>query len=225
MVKMANWCMNVLMFPFVTIYTIMTSLGQGIRRGFRAIVDEVENIYGDMCAGFKVALSKLSVSWIVVVGMIFVLNSLVVGLVPTLTMVAIVAACVGAKYGGRVPRYIRAHVDRIRKSWEKGVDDDDCCAPLPETSLERVPIKLRPRLACKIAVRAIAKVGLLKRSEANSMVYQRVCLDVMESMKMRWHDRLVILPQAVLACLERPEEVEEVMKAIEASCKGRFDVY
>ena len=103
--------------------------------------------------------------------------------------------------------------------------DDDCCAPLPETSLERVPTKLRPRLACKIAVRAIAKVGLLKRSEANSMVYQRVCLDVMESMKMRWHDRLVILPQAVLACLERPEEVEEVMKAIEASCKGRFDEF
>ena len=91
--------------------------------------------------------------------------------------------------------------------------------------MERVPHRLRPRLACKIAVRAVAKVGLLKRSDANALAYQRVCLDVMESMKMRWHDRLMVLPQAVLACLERPEEVEEVMKAIEASCKGRFDEF
>jgi len=92
----------------------------------------------------------------------------------------------------------------------------------PEVSMERVAKKCRPSVACKVAVRAIAKVGILKRSEANSMVYQRLCLDVMAEMKMRYHDRLVVLPQAILACLERPEEVEEVMEAVKASCDGRI---
>nr|WOC94055.1 25kDa protein [Novo mesto aureusvirus 1] len=150
------------------------------------------------------------------------LSSVFVGLVSTITIYSILLCCIGSRYGGRVPRYVVLHWERIKKAWECGVDDDDCTAPLANVCMERVSVKLRPRLACKVAVKAISKVGLLKKSEANALVYQRVCLDVMEGMKMRWHDRLMILPQAVLACLERPDEVEEVMKAIEASCRGRF---
>jgi len=148
-----------------------------------------------------------------------------VGVLAPITVMFIVLSCVGAKYGGRLPRYILAHYVAIKTAWHKGVEEDDCCEALPTEVMPRVGSKLRPALACKVAVRAIGKVGLLKRSEANALVYQRVCLDIMEGMKMRYHDRLMILPQAVLACMERPEEVEEVMKAIEASCKGRFDVY
>ena len=216
-----TFLVSCLMFPLVAFSHFMLV----VRRVCRGVRLEVAHLYGDFKAGIRVCISKLSVSWIIVLCMIMVCSFTIVGIVQSLTLFGIIAVCVGAKFGGRVPRYVREHWERIKEAWERGVDDDDCTTPVADSCMERVPARLRPRLACKIAVRAVAKVGLLKRSEANAMVYQRVCLDVMEGMKMRWHDRLMVLPQAVLACLERPEEVEEVLKAIEASCKGRFDEF
>lgn len=212
---------SVLMFPTNVARRIVAVVGFCLH----CLRCEVSYLYGDLKAGLRVCLRHLTVAWIVVVCMILVVSFMVVGVLPSLTLFGIIAICVGGKYGGRVPRYVTAHWEKIKEAWERGVDDDDCTTPTAEICMERVPSKLRPRLACKIAVRAVSKVGLLKRSEANALVYQRVCLDVMEAMKMRWHDRLMILPQAVLACMERPREVEEVMKAIEASCKGRFDEF
>ncbi|AQR60108.1 replicase associated protein [Yam spherical virus] len=222
---MANMILNYLVTVICSPLYAAMACYHFICRVVDAVLLEVKYLYGDFKAGMSYLLKKLTVSWIVVMCMILVLSFIIVGPLPSLTLYIIMLLCVGSKYGGRVPRYVAAHYERIKDAWEKGVDDDDCTQGVATECMERIPVKLRPRLACKIAVRAVAKVGLLKRSEANSLVYQRVCLDVMEAMKMRWHDRLVVLPQAVLACLERPQEVEEVMKAIEASCKGRFDEY
>jgi hypothetical protein len=209
-----------------TVYKVLAGLAYAssvVRRAVGTMVSVVKHCCGDIKAGVRVVSREVSFSWFVIVLVSVFLSSVFVGFVPTITIYSILLLCIGSRYGGRVPRYVVLHWERIKKAWECGVDDDDCTTPLASVCMERVSVKLRPRLACKVAVKAISKVGLLKRSEANALVYQRVCLDVMEGMKMRWHDRLMILPQAVLACLERPDEVEEVMKAIEASCKGRFD--
>nr|QYA72612.1 RNA polymerase pre-readthrough protein [Cucumber leaf spot virus] len=222
---MANMVLSCLVTLILFPFTTMSALYSLVCRIVNMMLGEIAYLYGDVKAGLSFLLRKLTISWIIVVGMILVLSFTVVGFMPSITLYSIILLCIGSKYGGRLPRYIVAHYERIKEAWKKGVDDDDCTATPPVDCMERIPHKLRPRLACKIAVRAVAKVGLLKRSEANALVYQRVCLDIMESMKMRWHDRLMVLPQAVLACLERPEEVEEVMKAIEASCKGRFDEF
>lgn len=223
--KMASLVLSFIVCACVAPF-VVAARGIGLTRKLvHTVTVEIKCLWEDFIDGVKWGFKQLSFSWMIVFLVVEVLSALIVGPGPTATLSAITFLCVGAKFGGRVPRYVRVHVDRIRDAWEQGVADDDCSEAVAVTSMTRVKKGLRPALACKIAVRAVAKVGLLKRSEANSMVYQRVCLDVMEGMKMRWHDRLVILPQAVLACLERPQEVEEVMKAIEASCKGRFDVY
>ncbi|AXP98763.1 replicase associated protein [Elderberry aureusvirus 1] len=225
-----HWCLWAVGLPvractgaYRSAVWLVVAVATLIGRVARVALFEAACAWGDIKAGVRVGLGSLSLSWLVVFALICFLSTCFVGLMPTLTFLSICALCIGGKYGGRVPRYVRAHVERIQMAWAAGMEDDDCCEAAPTTGMDRITTRARPSVACKIAVRAISKVGILKRTEANAMVYQRLCLDVMGEMKMRYHDRLVILPQAVLACLERPAEVEEVMVAVKASCEGRLD--
>lgn len=145
-----------------------------------------------------------------------VASSSYVGVFNMFILIVIFLAVVGVRFGYKVPAHLRHHLTGLTREWGKMSDGgDDTIAESSDNKIkERVKDKEFPALACKVAVRAISTVGLLKPTEANAMVYQRVCLDVMEGLRFRHYDRLRILPLAVLACLERPEEVEEVEEVV-----------
>lgn len=92
------------------------------------------------------------------------------------------------------------------------LEEAEASAPVP-------PVK-RDRFACKLAVRAISRVGLLAPTKANALVYQKVILDDMRELKVRCNDRLRVLPIAIAACLERPEEVKQVERCIKHLTTG-----
>nr|UYL94469.1 MAG: p33 protein [Guiyang tombus-like virus 1] len=76
------------------------------------------------------------------------------------------------------------------------------------------PVKGKNTFACRLAVRAISKVGLLSPTRANALVYQKVILDDMQRLNVRCADRVRVLPLAIAACLRRPDEVEQVESCI-----------
>jgi len=78
-----------------------------------------------------------------------------------------------------------------------------------------VPKKERNSFACRLAERAISRVGLLTNTKANALVYQKVILDEMKAINVRFSDRVRILPLAVAACLYRPSEVRDVERWIQ----------
>jgi hypothetical protein len=98
-------------------------------------------------------------------------------------------------------------MEQLGRAWDSALDAKD----LPDT-MENVTIKAnkRDKFACKIAIRAISKVGLLSPTKANALVYQKVILDEMRALNVRCADRVRVLPLAIAACLERPEEVRRV---------------
>jgi hypothetical protein len=70
----------------------------------------------------------------------------------------------------------------------------------------------RPRrrpYAAKIAQVARAKVGYLKNSPENRLIYQRVMIEIMDKDCVRYVDRDVILPLAIGCCFVYPDGVEE----------------
>lgn len=104
-------------------------------------------------------------------------------------------------------------VKRMSRAWDDALMEADI-APV-EGQVMDVPKTTRNRFACKLAIRAIARVGLLKATRANSLVYQKVILDDMQVLKVRHSDRVRVLPLAILACLDRPEEVQKVERCFE----------
>ncbi|QKF95591.1 hypothetical protein 1 [Punica granatum tombusvirus] len=70
----------------------------------------------------------------------------------------------------------------------------------------------RPRrrpYAAKIAQVARAKVGYLKNTPENRLIYQRVMIEIMDKDCVRYVDRDVILPLAIGCCFVYPDGVEE----------------
>nr|ACR49216.1 RNA polymerase [Eggplant mottled crinkle virus] len=70
----------------------------------------------------------------------------------------------------------------------------------------------RPRrrpYAVKVAQVARAKVGYLKNSPENRLIYQRVIIEIMDKDCVRYVDRDVILPLAIGCCFVYPEGVDE----------------
>lgn len=117
-----------------------------------------------------------------------------------------------------IPRDIRDIITFKRKledAWndvlEEAIETD---LPDKNEAVLEVPHSSRRRFACKLATKAIARVGLLKPTKANALVYQKVVLDVMSDMNVRCVDRLQVLPIAVAACLDRPKEVAMVERCI-----------
>nr|UHS72291.1 MAG: hypothetical protein [Tombusviridae sp.] len=110
-------------------------------------------------------------------------------------------------------RYYVRFFENLQRVWTETLDDDDIVAPEAQTILA-VDKKKRTGFACKLAVRAISKVGLLSATKANALVYQKVVLDEMKTLNVRYSDRVRILPLAIAACLDRPEEVRKVEECI-----------
>nr|UHS72114.1 MAG: hypothetical protein [Tombusviridae sp.] len=102
--------------------------------------------------------------------------------------------------------YIRL-MEKMGRAWGEALSAKD----LPE-DMEFAPVKVKKhnKLACKLAIHAISKVGLLPATKANALVYQKVVLDEMRARNVRHADRVSVLPLAIVACLRRPDEVERV---------------
>lgn len=93
----------------------------------------------------------------------------------------------------------------MHRAWDVALEAEDLApAELPQ------PVKVKNTFACKLAVRAISRVGLLSPTKANALVYQKIILDDMRDLNVRCADRVRVLPLAVMACLHRPEEVVKV---------------
>nr|UHS72245.1 MAG: hypothetical protein [Tombusviridae sp.] len=118
----------------------------------------------------------------------------------------------GAVIACYVPTDLQFYVTftrEIGEAWEDNETDD-----IPDIP-QRPGKTLRRRLAVKLASRAISKVGLLSATRANSLVYQKVIIDEMDNMKVRYCDRVNILPEAIIACLHRSEDVQRVERCLE----------
>ncbi len=97
----------------------------------------------------------------------------------------------------------------LSSAWEVALEADDLVsAEVPQ------PVRVKNTFACKLAVRAISKVGLLSSTKANALVYQKVILDDMRDLNVRCADRVRVLPLAVAACLVRPDEVRRVESCV-----------
>lgn len=181
---------------------------------FIHVTEVIGDFWSDIKKGFWWVTRKCSLPNLVAGITFLVASSSFVGPLNVLIMIIIFLAVVGVRFGYKVPAHLRHHLTALTREWGKlSAEDATEDFPVDEASSkikERFKEREFPAAACKVAVRAISSVGLLKPTEANAMVYQRVCLDVMEGLRFRHYDRLRILPLAVLACLERPEEVEEV---------------
>lgn len=101
---------------------------------------------------------------------------------------------------------------QMQDAWNEAMDDDSF--PKPDGLQVSVSKKGRKGFACRLACRAIGRVGLLSCTRANALVYQKVILDEMAAMNVRFSDRVQILPYAVMACLERPDAVAKVEDAV-----------
>lgn len=143
-----------------------------------------------------------------------------VGAVVTLFYIVLIGSIFAL--GESIPLYSQKLLDDIGDVWnDKEVELDlQCEDPIlyPGATRQR---KYRMRGAVKVAVKVIADVGYLTASKANSLVYQRKCLDVMAEMKMRNSDIVRYLPVAVLACMERSDEIAEALETIDLTISGK----
>lgn len=190
-------------------------------RGWRAVTRVSRRIGRDGKSGFKYLISHCSLRCFIIVVLVLMWFAIRVGPINVLVAVAVLPVLVGAVYLDHAPQYVFDIIDDIKDEFANDVVDDADVKAVDPAPMDRIDSKSRNRVACKVAVRAMAKVGLLKATEANAMVYQRVCLDVMAEMRMRYHDRVRILPLAIVACLERGDEVKEGMDTIAHICGQR----
>ena len=92
----------------------------------------------------------------------------------------------------------------------KGKDGEDI---ITGSRLTKVVAKTgRPRrrpYAAKIAQVARAKVGYLKNTPENRLIYQRVLIEIMDKDCVRYCDRDGVLPLAIGCCFVYPEGTDE----------------
>ncbi|ASM46795.1 p32 [Rice virus A] len=113
-------------------------------------------------------------------------------------------------------KYYLKFLRKLEDAWTKSLE----CPELEDQKSVPLVKKERNTFACRLATRAISRVGLLKPTKANALVYQKVILDEMRELNVRYADRLRVLPVAIAACLERPEEVQSVERCIEHLCSA-----
>ncbi|AAA42903.1 replicase [Cucumber necrosis virus] len=114
----------------------------------------------------------------------------------------------------------RAHMEDEREATDclvveparelKGKDGEDLLTGSRMTKV--IASTGRPRrrpYAAKIAQVARAKVGYLKNTPENRLIYQRVMIEIMDKDCVRYVDRDVILPLAIGCCFVYPDGVEE----------------
>jgi len=85
----------------------------------------------------------------------------------------------------------------------KEVCDPDSCADESQIKVRRnKPVPY----ATRVALEARSQVGLLKPGTANTLVYQRICRDIMKEHGVRPTHMALILPTAVAACFMPSDE-------------------
>lgn len=92
----------------------------------------------------------------------------------------------------------------------KGDDGEDLITGSRLTKVVASTGKRRRRpYAAKIAQVARSKVGYLRNTPENRLIYQRVMIEIMDKDCVRYVDRDVILPLAIGCCFVYPDGVEE----------------
>jgi hypothetical protein len=142
---------------------------------------------------------------------------------------ALAPVCVLAAYA-TLPRE-KLSTFRLKKAAREHMEDDmeavECLVVVPSKEIKGLDgedivtgsritkryTKLnRPKrtpYAAKIAQVARSKVGYLKNSPENRLIYQRVMIEIMDKDHVRYHDRDFILPLAIGCCFVYPDGVEE----------------
>jgi hypothetical protein len=87
---------------------------------------------------------------------------------------------------------------------------------LPET----IPTVSR-KTAVKFALKAQGKVGVLKPTNANRLVYETVLLKLFEEHHVRISERMNLLGEALVACFLRPKQYDMAMEIIEEMGLGK----
>jgi hypothetical protein len=205
--KMAWWVLTLpVMFPFgvcqkcvLWLYWVATRLCRRVGRCYRLIHIWVSD-------WIMIGRTFLNKRMRCAVVLTYLLALGYFGLTGCLLLTFIYTCVIGCVLPTDVKYYIRL-MEQLGRAWDSALDAKD----LPDT-MENVTIKAnkRDKFACKIAIRAISKVGLLSPTKANALVYQKVILDEMRALNVRCADRVRVLPLAIAACLERPEEVRRV---------------
>lgn len=115
-----------------------------------------------------------------------------------------------------VPTDLRFYLElsqKLQDAWAAVEEDDSIFQTTEDKPLE--VRKGRNKFACKLAARVIGRVGMLKPTHANALVYQKELLHEMKSLNVRYSDRVRVLPLAVVACMERPAETQRVEEVID----------
>jgi hypothetical protein len=196
---------------FARIQSIIHSIG-GMGR-------EVKDWLVDMATIVSAAVNwRLRVLWLV--GLCFALTFGLVGLSVWMAGAFGFILC----YVPSDARYYIRFLERMQRAWDCALEEDELVA-LPKDQQIQVPKLKRDRFACKLAVRAISRVGMLNPTKANALVYQKVILDDMRELNVRCNDRIRVLPLAIAACLDRPSSVrraEECVRTLVGSQSGNL---
>jgi len=199
------WC--VLCLPYVLLMKVVST----VCCTYRCSIELLRETWSVLC----LVLNKRMLSLIGVSGIAAVYTLGLSGLVYWLCAVSCGVFCF-------VPTDIKMYLKftaQIAQAWQ-GELDAPLSEDLTDNHSEVQVVKNKTGFACKIATRAIAKVGLLTPSKANKLVYQKVILDILAQQNVRYADRLRVLPLAIAACLNRPEEIQAQERCIEHLCQG-----
>lgn len=98
----------------------------------------------------------------------------------------------------------------VRNRYMKELVDVDA-----EKLNREIPVSFNSRTAVKFAILAQSKVGILKPSVANRLVYETTLLHIFEDFNVRHNIRMELLGEALVACFIRPDEYKRALAIIE----------
>lgn len=192
----------------MAVYRWCARVDQRIRAVVRSLVEVARDIVAICKASFNYRMRALIVGLAIVLGSLF-------GLLGLLVWAGAVAGWVCCYLPTDFKFYLK-FLRKLEDAWTKSLE----CPELEDQRSVPLAKKERNTFACRLATRAISRVGLLKPTKANALVYQKVILDEMRELNVRYADRLRVLPVAIAACLERPEEVQSIERCIEHLCSA-----
>jgi hypothetical protein len=99
---------------------------------------------------------------------------------------------------------------KIKEMYNTEIDDEDA-KDLDDSE----PIAFSNKTAVKFAIQAQSKVGCLKPSVANRLVYETTLLHLFDELHVRRNIRMALLGEALIACFIRPESYKRALDVIE----------
>jgi hypothetical protein len=201
------WGLKKVFFPFILAFRLLRRMVRVARQALRATKEWILDTGMILKAATNRRMRAFIVAVLVYLTVMLGMFGLVVGVVGLFCWVMCYVPA-DARY------YIRLF-ESLSRAWEDALDAKELSEDL---KFEPVKAKKRSKFACKLAIRAISRVGMLSPTKANALVYQKVLLDDMQSLHVRMSDRVRVLPLAIAACLDRPEEVQKVERCIQHLC-------